>query len=614
MSSITINIRMSTAARFAVTAARPSSTILQLKVMICHHESSGDCPVDRQRLIYKGRILSENGKTLQEYGITGEAGREETIHLVKGSAPRNDNDGNGAGTAQTMNQQLQPPNPFGFNPSAPQGQGSGNGSGINEMMNNMGNMDMSEMQNQLMQNPEMMQSMMDSPMMQSIMNNPDFLRSMMENNPQMRQLLESNPELRHVLDDPEMMRRSMEMMRDPSAMQNAMRNQDLALSQIENIPGGFNALRRMYEDVQAPMMDAMASGNSGDSASGNTTRSSENQRSGAAGTAMPNPWASSNSTTSNTNANPTGNSTSAPNMNSMNNPFAAMANANANANSNPWGMPPPQGQGNNNSMGGMPAGMPGMPGMPNNMNMEQTIEMLENPMMNQMMSNLMSDPAMMQNMINSNPMLRQLTESNPQVAAMMSNPEMMRNMLNPSNLRNMMQMQNSMGGMPGFPAIPGMGSMGNMGMEGSMGSGNGANNSASGLDFSSLLLNGADTGMGGGAGFGLQPVPATNAAPIPPEQRFRAQLQSLNDMGFDDNQVNIPALIQTHGNVNRAIDMLLTNPPAPAVATSSVPPAFAATPTSLSASTTQSPAPTTHEAEAEVENAKEKDSTEKKND
>merc|ERR1712238_592209 len=131
-------------------------------------------------------------------------------------------------------------------------------------------------------------------------------------------------------------------------------------------------------------------------------------------------------------------------------------------------------------------------------------------------------------MINSNPMLRQLTESNPQVAAMMSNPEMMRNMLNPSNLRNMMQMQNSMGGMPGFPAIPGMGSMGNMGMEGSMGSGNGANNSASGLDFSSLLLNGADTGMGGGAGFVLQPVPATNAAPIPPEQRFRAQLQSLN--------------------------------------------------------------------------------------
>ena len=41
----------------------------------------------------------------------------------------------------------------------------------------------------------------------------------------------------------------MEMMRNPNAMQQAMRSQDLAMSQIENLPGGFNALRRMYEEV-----------------------------------------------------------------------------------------------------------------------------------------------------------------------------------------------------------------------------------------------------------------------------------------------------------------------------------------------------------------------------
>lgn len=38
--------------------------------------------------------------------------------------------------------------------------------------------------------------------------------------------------------------------RDPNAMQNMMRNQDLAMSQIENMPGGFNALRSMYENIQ----------------------------------------------------------------------------------------------------------------------------------------------------------------------------------------------------------------------------------------------------------------------------------------------------------------------------------------------------------------------------
>lgn len=47
----------------------------------------------------------------------------------------------------------------------------------------------------------------------------------------------------------QMLRQTMEMMRNPNAMQQAMRSQDLAMSQIENLPGGFSALRRMYEEV-----------------------------------------------------------------------------------------------------------------------------------------------------------------------------------------------------------------------------------------------------------------------------------------------------------------------------------------------------------------------------
>merc|ERR1712157_513019 len=128
------------------------------------------------------------------------------------------------------------------------------------------------------------------------MSNPDIIRSIMESNPEMRQVMDSNPQLRHILDDPEMMRRSVEMMRDPSAMQNMMRNQDLAMSQIENLPGGFSALRRMYEDIQEPMMDAMAGAGtpSADSTSTNTSN-----RSSAPGGAMPNPWSTAPSTSSN---------------------------------------------------------------------------------------------------------------------------------------------------------------------------------------------------------------------------------------------------------------------------------------------------------------------------
>jgi ubiquilin len=196
----------------------------------------------------------------------------------------------------------------------------------------------------------------------------------------------------------------------------------------------------------------------------------------------------------------------------------------------------------------------------NGMGIEQTLQMLENPMINQMMNSLMSDPATMQSLMQSNPMLRQLSQTNPQVAQMMSNPEFMRTMLDPNNLRSMLQIQNAMqnlglglgpGGFPGSDlesGIPGGVPPPNAG-------------APPGLDFSTLL-NQLQSASPRNYGFSSSVSAGRGNAPsIPPEQRYRMQLQSLNDMGFDDNIANLAVLEQTHGNVNRAIDLLLTNPP-----------------------------------------------------
>lgn len=48
----------------------------------------------------------------------------------------------------------------------------------------------------------------------------------------------------------------MELARNPAMMQEMMRNQDRALSNLESVPGGYNALRRMYTDIQEPMLTA----------------------------------------------------------------------------------------------------------------------------------------------------------------------------------------------------------------------------------------------------------------------------------------------------------------------------------------------------------------------
>ena len=58
--------------------------------------------------------------------------------------------------------------------------------------------------------------------------------------------MDANPQVRHALSDPAVLRQSLEMMRNPNAMREAMRHQDIALSQLENHPEGFNAMRRLY--------------------------------------------------------------------------------------------------------------------------------------------------------------------------------------------------------------------------------------------------------------------------------------------------------------------------------------------------------------------------------
>lgn len=80
-----------------------------------------------------------------------------------------------------------------------------------------------------------------------------------------------------------------------------------------------------------------------------------------------------------------------------------------------------------------------------------------------------------------------------------------------------------------------------------------------GLDFSSLLSQ-----------YGGNPAPTTGTTPsmpmfppmpqLDPAQRFATQLQQLRDMGFTDQERNIQALQQTGGNVNAAVERLLSGP------------------------------------------------------
>jgi ubiquilin len=173
-----------------------------------------------------------------------------------------------------------------------------------------------------------------------------------------------------------MMRQTMEMMRNPAAMQEAMRNQDRAISNLENHPEGYNALRRMYEDIQEPMMEAAGNPFGTPAAAGPSSTASGTGGSTAPNTsALPNPWGA-----------PAAGAAPAAN------PFAGMT-----------GMPGMGGGGGGMGggganpfagMGGMGGGgMGGMPGMGDPAQMQA---MLQNPMVQQMMQQLASNPAQME--------------------------------------------------------------------------------------------------------------------------------------------------------------------------------------------------------------------------
>lgn len=56
-------------------------------------------------------------------------------------------------------------------------------------------------------------------------------------------------------------------------------------------------------------------------------------------------------------------------------------------------------------------------------------------------------------------------------------------------------------------------------------------------------------------GDGSQP----NQTSVPPEQRYQAQLDQLASMGFVNREANLQALIATFGDVNAAVERLLTS-------------------------------------------------------
>ncbi|XP_070287540.1 ubiquilin-1 isoform X2 [Myotis yumanensis] len=486
---------------------------------------------DQLVLIFAGKILKDQD-TLSQHGIHDGL----TVHLVIKTQNRSQDHSaqqtNTSGSNVTTSSAPNSNSTSGSAPSNPFGLGALGGlAGLSSLGLNSTNFSelQSQMQRQLMSNPEMMVQIMENPFVQSMLSNPDLMRQLIMANPQMQQLIQRNPEISHMLNNPDIMRQTLELARNPAMMQEMMRNQDRALSNLESIPGGYNALRRMYTDIQEPMLSAAQEqfgGNPFASLVSNTSSGEGSQPSRTENRdPLPNPWAPQASQSS---------SASIGTTNAVGGTGGSTASSTAGQSSAP-------------SLGpGVGASMFNTPGMQSLLQ-----QITENP---QLMQNMLSAPYMRS-------MMQSLSQ-NPDLAAQMQNPDTLSAMSNPRAMQALLQIQQGLqtlateapGLIPGF--TPGLGTLG------STGGSSGTNGSSSAPSENPRPTEGTtEPGHQQFIQQMLQALAAVNPQLQSPEVRFQQQLEQLSAMGFLNREANLQALIATGGDINAAIERLLGSQP-----------------------------------------------------
>uniref|UniRef100_A0A671R848 Ubiquilin-4 n=1 Tax=Sinocyclocheilus anshuiensis TaxID=1608454 RepID=A0A671R848_9TELE len=520
---------------------------------------------DQLVLIFAGKILKD-GDTLGQHGIKDGL----TVHLVIKTAQKSSSGSSqtsassGPGPSQGNTAETADPSPA-SNLGTPEGSGPsptptqppnilagfGDLSGLGNLgMGSANFMELQQqMQRQLMSNPEMLSQIMENPLVQSMMSNPDLMRQMIV-------FLYSNFNILFLLV------KTMELARNPAMMQEMMRNQDRALSNLESIPGGYNALRRMYTDIQEPMFSAAREqfGNNPFSALGGNTDNSGVQPSRTENREpLPNPWGPPDSAATTTTS---GTASTTSSTTSSTTPSV----------SNPLGI-------SSSSLGNGMFNSPGMQSLMQQIseNPQLMQNMLSAPYMRTMMQSLSQNPDIASQVFMNNPLFagnpqlqEQMRQQLPVFLQQMQNPESLSVMTNHRAMRALMQIQEGLqtlqteapglmpslipggmaAGIPGAPLPTGV----NVTPENPPPSGQGpapAPTPAAGTNTAQQQLMQQM----------LQMFAGGNASTPTPEVRFQQQLEQLSAMGFINGEANLQALIATGGDINAAIERLLGSQP-----------------------------------------------------
>ncbi|KAI3653567.1 hypothetical protein MP228_001514 [Amoeboaphelidium protococcarum] len=196
-------------------------TVLDLKLKIVQELSQLIQTTQDIKLIYRGRPLIDNEQSLHSVGMHDGS----VVHMVLSQQD---------GSLQQTSQQRQ-----------------------NSSSNNSQRTPISlKALDKMNQQEDMMAQALKNPFAQSLLQNKELMRNMLMSDPRTQKAMEKNPSLRQMLNSDSFMEEISSLSSSPAKMKELLRGADRAMLNIENIPGGFQALRGLIEEIDDPLQAA----------------------------------------------------------------------------------------------------------------------------------------------------------------------------------------------------------------------------------------------------------------------------------------------------------------------------------------------------------------------
>ncbi|KAK1347272.1 ubiquitin-like protein [Hamiltosporidium tvaerminnensis] len=109
---------------------------------------------------------------------------------------------------------------------------------------------------------------LSNPMVKNMLKRPEALKSMLDMYPSLKKEMEKNSELRNIMNNPQTFEEFEKMTDNPEYMSQQLKNIDIAMSRLSNIPGGLNMMNSMLKEVRDPVSMAMGPQNTKDFSTG----------------------------------------------------------------------------------------------------------------------------------------------------------------------------------------------------------------------------------------------------------------------------------------------------------------------------------------------------------